>query len=639
MRLSDPYNVSEFRSRSLVIAVLFATLIGILILRLWYLQIWQGELYREFSDENRFKIERLSAPRGQIFDRSGNLIADSRPRFDVLYTRGNSQDLEMELSLLGDILGWEKSEIDLRLEKLKKSPRYQSQVMMLDIPSSKLALLQMKALDLPGLDIEVVAVRDYLYKEAFFHSVGYTGEIGEKELQRLRARFPQRSYRRGDQRGIIGLEALNEGLLRGTDGRNFLVVDVNGRRVNSDQWEMLPETSRIDPVAGTSLKVSLDLGLQLEAVKAFGSMKGAAVAMDPQTGQVLAYVSQPALDPNWFTQVLTNLDFQKALNREDNPFLDRVVGEHYPPGSTFKLVMAAAALENAVIDGKSTHYCPGFYRFGRRSWNCHKRDGHGRVDVVQAIAQSCDVFFYNVASSLGLDAMFSWSNRFGLGRRTYVGSEVLEGPQERIYRFNTEQTGFIPYQDWVRMKGNTTVEAETINAGIGQGAFLTTVMQLARMVAGIGNGGRIFQPQLVLSENPQDSERRKDLRAEVENHLRLEDKTRSLIIKGMEEVISGQLGTARLSKIPQVQFGGKTGTAQVVDLEVWRRRAKTDKKLEDHGLFVGLAPLDDPRIAVAVIVENGGHGSGTAAPIAKKMVQYYMQKLQTTEVNDGTTAN
>lgn len=639
MRLSDPYNVSEFRSRSLTIAILFTVLIGILILRLWYLQIWQGDLYREFSDQNRFKVERLSAPRGQIFDRNGNLIADSRPRFDVLYTRGNSQDLETEMKILADVLGWEKEDFEQRFEKLKKSPRYQSQVMAVDVKTDKLALLQMKALDLPGLDIEVIAVRDYIYKDAFFHSVGYTGEINEQELQRLRDRFPERAYRRGDQRGIIGLEALNEGLLRGVDGRNFLVVDVKGRRINSEQWEMLPEATRVDPVSGTSLQISLDLGLQLEAVKAFGSLKGAVVALDPQTGQVLAYVSRPALDANWFTQVLTNDEFQSALNREDNPFLDRVVGEHYPPGSTFKLIMAAAALENGVIDERTTFYCPGSYRFGRRTWSCHKRDGHGRVDVIQAIAQSCDVFFYNVAMNLGLDAMFSWSNRFGLGRRTFVGSEVLTGPQDRIFRFNTEQTGFIPYEDWIRLKRNTTVEAETINAGIGQGAFLTTVMQLARMVAGVGNGGKIFQPQLVLSENPNDLKKKIELRSQLESHMVLNDKTRDIVLRGMEEVVSGPLGTGRGSRIPELRYGGKTGTAQVVDLEVWRKRAKGDRKFEDHGLFVALAPIQDPKIAVAVIIENGGHGGSTAAPIAKKMIQYHLLKQQTTEVDGGAKKN
>lgn len=639
MRLSDPHNVSELRSRAVVIAVFFASLVGILILRLWYLQIWQGEMYREFSDQNRFKVERLSAPRGQIVDRNGTLLADSRPRFDVLYTRGYAQDLDVEVALIADILKWKPEDAKLKLERLKKSPRYQGVVIEQDISHDELTLLQMNALDLPGLDLEIIAVRDFLYKDAFFHVLGYTGEIGERDLKRLQERYPERNYKRGDQRGIIGIESLNEGILRGVDGRNFSVVDVKGRRINSDQWEMLPEASRVEPVAGRTLRVSLDLELQLATVKAFGDHVGAAVAIDPRSGEILAYVSRPAIDPNWFTKVLSSKEFEAVVNQEDNPFLDRNSGEHYPPGSPLKLIMAAAALENGVIDEKTTFYCGGSYRMGRRSWGCHKKDGHGRVNVVQAIEQSCDVFFYNAGLAAGLDSIFSWATRFGLGRRTFLGSEILEGPQERLFRFNSEQTGFVPYEDWIRSRRDSTVEAETLNAAIGQGAFETTLLQLVRMVSAIGNGGKIFQPQLVLSSESADKSGHIDYKALQENHMHLSPASRALLLKGMDEVVNGTLGTARASKLPNIHMGGKTGTSQVVALEVWKKKAKTTRHYEDHGLFVALAPMEDPQIAIAVIVEHGGQGSRSAAPIAKQMVQNYIGRMQTTEVTDGTQKN
>jgi penicillin-binding protein 2 len=639
MRLSDQYNVAEFRTRALVIAGFFAFLLLVLLSRLWYLQVMQGDIFREFSDQNRFKFEKLSAPRGQILDRHGALIADSRPRFNITYTRGYADDLKTEMAMIGDILLWSEEEVADRVERISRLGRYRAMALAEDISQDQLALLQLKSLQLPGLDVEVQAVRDYLYDDAFFHVLGYTGQINDRDLKRLQTLFPERNYVLGDQRGISGIEALQESVLRGRDGRNFVVVDVKGRKVNQEQWELLPETQRIDPQAGTDLRLSLDLGLQLEAVRAFGDQRGAVVAMDPRTGEILAYVSRPAFDPNIFTRVISTKEFAEIQSAEDNPFLDRVLGEHYPPGSTYKLVMAAAGLENGVIDAQTTHYCPGSFRFGRRSWGCHKRDGHGRMNIVQAIERSCDVFFYNLALGLGLDSMFSWSVRFGFGRRTFLGSEVLEPRADRVFRFNSEQPGFIPYEDWVRSRRNTSVEGETINAGIGQGAYLTTMMQLARMTSALGNGGKIWQPQLILSEVDSLSATEVPKKARVENQIQLHDEARRIVLKGMQEVVMGEEGTARASRLPGLVWGGKTGTAQVVNLEVWRRRAKEIREFEDHALFVGLAPMENPQIAIAVIVENGGQGSRVAAPIAKKMVDYYLRGTQTTEGLHGITNN
>lgn len=357
------------------------------------------------------------------------------------------------------------------------------------------------------------------------------------------------------------------------------------------------------------------------------------MAFDPRNGEVLAYVSRPALDPNLFTQVLRSDDFKRLTSQNENPFLDRVVGEHYPPGSTLKLVMAAAALENGVIDERTTHFCGGSFRFGRRVWGCHKRDGHGRVNIIDAIEQSCDVFFYNVGLSLGLDAMFSWSARFGLGRRTFLGSEFLKAPQENLYRFNSEQIGFLPYEDWILARRHTTVEAETINAAIGQGAYLVTLLQLVRTISAFGNEGKIFEPLLVLEETNIQTGEKKSFDALVENNLHLDSRTRRIILKGMEQVVEGSLGTARGSRLPKIHFGGKTGTSQVVQLDVWKKRAKAERNFEDHGLFVGLAPIDKPELAVAVIVEHGGQGSRSAAPIAKQIIQAHFEKTMRAEVN------
>src|SRR5665213_2672260 len=267
MKLSDPYNTSEFRARSTSVAFLFGGLLLLLLVRLWYLQLWEGDLYREFSDRNRFKIERLSAPRGPLLDRNGQLIADSRPKFDATFTRGNSQNFESELSLLRDIFKWSSDEFEKRKEKLSKAPAYQSQQIAQDLSFDELALIQSQNLELPSVDIEVNAVRDYLYKDAFFHVIGYTREINETDLQKFQEAFSERNYRQGDQKGVTGIESLYEPLLRGQDGRDFIVVDAKGRRINREQWALLPSANRVEPVSGLLLHLSLDLDLQLQAYK------------------------------------------------------------------------------------------------------------------------------------------------------------------------------------------------------------------------------------------------------------------------------------------------------------------------------------------------------------------------------------
>jgi len=517
------------------------------------------------------------------------------------------------------------------------SPPYLAQSIAQDISSEQLALIESQNLELPGVDIETQAVRDYLFGDLFFHSIGYTGEINDSELSHLQIQFPERNYRLGDQKGVIGIERIFEPILRGQDGRDFIVVDVKGRRVNQEEWDLLPRASRIEPQAGQSLQLSLDLSLQEETVKNFGDKVGAAVALDPNTGQVLSYVSRPALDPNIFTRVISNADFQKMMNQENNPFLDRVAGEHYPPGSTFKLVMATAALETGAIDLKTTFTCPGYFRLGNRVWRCWDHGGHGTLNVVQAIERSCDVFFYNVAQALGLDTMFAWSSRLGLGRQTFIGNEIFSEKTTELLRFNSEQSGFIPNVAWVERRHLSSVEGETINAGIGQGAYLVTALQLARVVSALGNGGNIYQPQLVL--NSLLDGKIHGFHSVLENQISIRPDVREALMKGMQNVVEGSFGTAHAAHVPGIVVGAKTGTAQVASLELTKGASTAmKKKLQDHGLFVALAPLDKPRIAIAIIVENGGHGGTVAAPIARAMIKNYLQRDQVKIELDQKTA-
>lgn len=635
MKLSDPYNVSDFQARANLVAIMFGLLLSLLLARLWYLQVWQGDTYREFSDRNRYKIERLSAPRGALLDRHGDLIADSRPKFDLLITRSNLNNFDVELTMLKDILRWSDAEFEKRKEKLLKGSFYRPVLIAQDLTYDQLALIQSEGLDLTGVDVEVNAVRDYLYKDAFFHVVGYTREINEIDLKKFQNLFPDRNYRQGDQKGISGIESLYEQVLRGHDGRDFVVVDAKGRRINQEDWSLLPKAERIEPEAGRELKLSLDLKLQLKAYEALDGKEGAAVAMDPSTGEILAYVSRPALDPNAFTGTISSENFEGWLNRPDKPYLDRVVSEHYPPGSTLKLIMAVAALQSGVINAKTRFNCPGRYRLGNNVWSCWVKEGHGSLDIVQAIERSCDVFFYNVGQALGLDQIHLWSSRLGLGRQTFIGSEMAESRMEQMGRFNSESPGNIPSSDWVRSRGNTTVEAETINAAIGQGGFTVTALQLVRAIGAITGTGKIFQPQLVIQSKDSMGGTARRYQARVETEVELNPEIRELVLQGMNLVVNGASGTAKVARISGVEFGGKTGTAQVVRMELQKKFGKSRKEFGDHALFVGAAPLHSPKIAVAIIVENGGHG-WAAGLIAKQMIETYLKQIAERE---GPNAN
>lgn len=629
MKLSDSYNVSELRPRATLLAVIFSFLFALLGMRLWYLQIWRGDEYRQFSDENRFKVKRLSAPRGKILDRQGRLLADNRPRFDVVFTRGFSSDLDEELKVLGEIFAWSDIEFEEVKRQLKKSAPYLAKRIARDVSWNELAQIESRNLELSGVDVEVIAVRDYLYGDAFFHSIGYTGEVNEMDLIRLRKKYPERNYRLGDQIGVIGTEARFESYLRGEDGQEFVVVDVKGRPVQKTGFNIFDQSSRLEAIAGKTLQLTLDLELQLEAVRAFEDKIGAAVAIEPETGEILAMVSRPGLNPNLFTREVSGKQLLEMRNRPDKPFLDRTIQEHYPPGSTLKLVMAAAALETDVIDPDTIIDCPGYYRLGRRVWHDHNRAGFGEINVHTAIKKSSNVFFFNVGMMLGLDNIQHWSKLFGLGRRTNLAHEAIAADRRssRLRVFNSEQSGFIPDTEWIRKKGHTTVKAETINSAIGQGAFLVTVLQLSRMVSIFGNGGKVFQPQLLKHVYDPEGGLDESFTSVLENEIRLRPQTVNTVLSGMDAVVNESGGTARRARLKGYRAGGKTGTSQVINLGRMREQGLDDtKKFQDHALFVGLAPLDNPKIAVAVIVENGGSGGRTAAPIAGAMMQNYLNR-------------
>ncbi len=628
MRLSNSGSAQDLRNRAITLVVLFSILLGLILARIWYLQIWKGDEYRQFSDRNRLKLKRLAAPRGQIVDRHFQLLADNRPRFDAYFIRGYASHLDHEIEVLGQIFQWSEEEVGRRKAEIRASPTYRERRIARDISWDQLAQIQARNFELSGVDIDVLAVRDYLYGDAFFHSLGYTGEINEIDLERLSSRFPERKYRLGDEVGVIGAELFYEAHLRGNEGRQFEVVDVRGRPVQRLGLDLFNQNIRTEPEAGKTVQLTLDLPLQLETVRAFGNQHGSAVAMSPKTGEILALVSRPAPDPNLFTRPVSPRFLQDLKSDPGKLFVDRSLAGVYPPGSTLKLVMATALLENKVVRPNTTYHCPGFFRYGRRVWRCHKRSGHGEVNLKKAVKESCDVYFYNAALLLGLDAMAEWSQKFGLGRQTRLGQELFVRDQnvERARLFNNEQRGFVPSSNWVRERQHTSIEGETINAGIGQGGNISTMVQLVRMVSAYASDSKIYHPQLVKAIRSPTGEAILEFSAAVEGTIQLDPMHLKEVMDAMTAVVNEVDGTALGSRVSEFKFGGKTGTSQVVSLQFTEDRKDVARNLQDHALFVGLAPMDDPQIAVAVVVEHGGSGSRAAAPIARAMVRNYLSR-------------
>jgi len=572
---------------------------GLIVGRLWELQIIEHEEYKFLSENNRVKTIIVTAPRGFIYDRYHRVIVGNRPSFNLTLSPEDVQDLSSILSLCQGRLGIPSEEIR---RKIKFSYLEKAIILKRNLDYQQVAFIEEHRLDFPGLGFQVEPMRDYPYGSLAAHVLGYLGEIDREQL-RLSRRSDTYYYQLGDLVGQCGIEGRFEVYLRGNKGKRLVEVDNLGRELRLLKREVL--------VPGDNLVLNIDLELQQFIEGIFRDKSGAIVILDPNTGEVLALVSHPAFDPNLFASSISPKDWMLLRNNGFKPLQNRVIQGLYPPGSVFKIITAIAALETGIVTPQTEFNCPGYLYFGGRLYHCWKGEGHGRLDLHRAIVESCNVYFYQLGSRLGIDNLAKYAAMLGLGQPTGID---LFG----------EKGGLIPNRAWKeKVLGERWYPGETLSASIGQGYVLVTPLQMAVMISAIANGGRLYRPLLVREiESPQ-GKVIKRFRPRLLARLSLKDSTLRFIREALWGVVNDKRGTGNRAKLADVEIAGKTGTAQVVGLSRQRFQQGPDR-FRPHAWFVAFAPYDQPRIALSILVENGGKGGVAAAPLARKIIEFYL---------------
>jgi len=598
--------------RVVVLGILISFVFSLFAVRLFQLQVIEGAALSTRSEKNRVRTVRLEAQRGEIVDRDGRTLAASRPAFAVAVIPHELRDRGRTLRVMGGLLAREPSELEEKIGERRGRERFKSVVLDPDLGADALARVQAHQFALPGVHVDFRPRRHYVGGTAGAHLLGTIGEIGAEQLRS--SDFD--GYRSGEVIGQSGLEARLERHLRGRPGGRNIVVDVQGREVD--------RLDEVLPVPGGRVVLTLDLDLQRAAEAAFethdpdepGKM-GALVALDVRNGDVLAFLSRPTYDPNSFAGGVDTATWRQLTTDVWRPLQNRAIAGEYPPGSTYKAIVASAALQFGVTNPSRTEYCAGTYRLGRRTYRCWKRAGHGEVDLAKALEQSCDVYFYTVGVELGIDRIAQIARSFGLGTRTGIG-------------ISGERPGLVPDKAWKeRARKQEWIKGETVSASIGQGFNLVTPLQLARAFAALANGGHVFQPRIVDRLETWDGRLVDQPLREPSTRVDVSSEHLQRVVDGLTRVVEAPRGTGRRARVPGMMVAGKTGTTQVVSLSVVEQFENDEDvpvKWRDHAWFAGFAPADDPEIAVAVLVEHGGGGGSVAAPIAGKVLQAYYDK-------------
>lgn len=600
LTLKDPYaEVRIFGARMLFSAFVVLLLCGVLVYRYFDLQINQYEKYRTESDRNRVQLQPIAPKRGLIFDRNGVVLADNAPSYSLTITKEIAGNLEQTLALLQSLLAIDDDDVAKFRERLQGRRPYQPVPLRFRLTEEEIAILAINRYRLPGVEVEAEFVRSYPHGPLFAHALGYVGRISEKELKTL----DPANYSGTHYVGKIGVERFYEDKLHGQVGYQNVETNARGR--------VLRVLERNEPTPGKNIKLHLDAKLQKIAQEALGDNLGSVVAIDPRDGGVLVLVSTPAFDSNLFVTGISSKDYRALRDSPDMPLFNRSLQGAYPPGSTVKPIFALAGLHYGVVTPATRIPDPGWYQLPNdsRFYRDWRRGGHGTVDVRQSIAQSCDVYFYDLAHKLGIDRLHDFSIQFGFGARTGIDN-------------THEASGVMPSREWKRRaRKQAWFPGETLSAGIGQGYMTSTPLQLAVATATIATRGVRREPRMVQSIDDQ------PLPPSPTQTVNVSDQWWNVIFEGMQDVVHGERGTAKgMGRTLTYHMAGKTGTAQVVGYAqgIKYDASQVAKRRRDHALFVGFAPIEDPQIAVAVLVENGEHGSTAAAPIARKVIDAYL---------------
>ena len=590
------------RGRVVVGAIVVVTLICVLLARLYYLQVVQYDYHSTLSENNRVHVQPIPPTRGLIFDRNGVVIADNRPSFSLSMTRERSGDWQQVLDVIVEVLQLAPEDRALFEKRMKQGRRpFEPVPILFELNEEQIARIAVNQFRLPGVEVVAQLVRHYPQGAHFAHSVGYMGRINEKELKTL----DPVNYSGTHHIGKTGIERFYEAELHGQVGYEEVETNARGR--------VLRVLKRTDPIPGKDIVLSLDIKLQEAAEEALAGRRGAVVALNPMTGEVLAMVSQPSFDPNLFVTGISFKAYAELRDSIDRPLFNRILRGLYPPGSTIKPAVAIAGLDSGVITGSSRVYDPGYYQLPNydhkyRNWN---RSGDGYVDLDTAIMRSNDTYFYDLAHKLGIDRLSSYMNQFGIGRK--VSLDMFE-----------ESAGLMPSREWKRAtRRQAWFPGETLILGIGQGYMQSTPLQLAQATALIASKGKWIRPHLAKTIEgvpPVDPDPVPDI-------VLRDPSNWAKVNHGMQQVVHGARGTARVAGVgAQYLIAGKSGTAQVVAIKQGEKydRSKVQERHRDHALFVGFAPANNPQITVSVMIENGEAGSRVASPVVRKVMDAWL---------------
>jgi penicillin-binding protein 2 len=599
-------SINGERLRFQVVLYLVASVFVVLLLRLWFLQIIRGESYRNLSENNRIRLEDIVPTRGIIYDRHGRILVDNRPAFNLAIVPEDVSDIHLTLGQLSGLLGVEQSQFMEKFQSAPKGAPFRPILLKRDMTRDQVATVESHRFDLSGVMVQIEPKRSYERPSFAAHLIGYLGEIEEAQLKGRRSQ----GYKLGDYLGKYGVELEWEGALKGERGGRQVEADAAGR-----QLRILHE---VPSQPGHNLVLTLDTGLQLRAERALEGKAGAIIALDPNTGDVLAMASSPAFDQNQFIRGFSAREWQSIVDNPLHPLENKSIQGQYPIGSTFKPVVLAAALDDGVVDPNTILSCYGEYRLGNHVYRCWKKGGHGELALHQALVQSCDIYFYQLGQKLGVERMAAYSKRFRLGGKTLI-------------RLNNEAGGLVPTPEWkLRRFGVPWQKGEDLVLAIGQGFLLATPIQMGVFYAAIANGGKFLRPRVVLRVEDPDGAVIKNVGPEIIGQLNLNPNTLSFLQKALEGVVQEPRGTGRAAqlrgKLHEIRVAGKTGTAQVVrapEDEEEQDESQVPYKFRDHAWFVAYAPAAAPEIVVVVLVEHGGHGGSAAAPLAREVMEEY----------------
>ncbi|HEX9698626.1 MAG TPA: penicillin-binding protein 2 [Acidobacteriota bacterium] len=597
--LESPVTRSRLTTRVHLAEGFVILLVTILLFGFWRLQVVHATHYRELAENNRHRNLIVRAPRGLMFDRSDLLVAANRPAFNVAIVREELDDRPATLAWLASVLGETREELDARLERDRRIPVFQPVVIAEDIPRPLVAAIEARSLEFPGVLIQPEHMRYYPEGTLAAHVLGHVGEISREQLDA----WGGDRYRMGDIIGKNGLESVHNDSLSGYAGQEQLLVNSSGRTV-----QVLDQTP---PQPGRTLALTLDLPLQRRAEALLEGRRGAIVVLDVNTGGVLALASSPTFDPNMFARRFSTAEWDALRNDPARPLQNRALQSAFPPGSVFKLVMALAGLENGVITPQTTVYCPGGGTYFGQRRNCNAV--HGTVNLKSAIGRSCNVYFYELGAKLGREKIVEVAERYGFGART--GIDLLE-----------ERGGTLPTDEWIARapgrEGNW-YPGETIVLSIGQGPIDVTPLQMAHMVATLATGTEIT-PHLIESEQDAAGRAQPVELAVPSVDVRLNPLHQEAILEGMWAAVN-ESGTGWRARNPEIPYGGKTGSAQVAATAAAGPEALRPEELRNHAWFVGVAPVDDPQVSIAVFIEHGGAGGAIAAPIAGSVLNAWFE--------------